>query len=75
MNIPSVNLNEEVKAGDTPPVVDSTDGVKPFSRAEKNPSSWDIRPADEEDCIVATHTDTRRVYEGTIEGFNELLRG
>ena len=73
MEIPSVNLKEEVKAGDAPAVEDS--GVKPFNRAEKNPSSWDIQPAEEEDCIVATHTDTRRVYEGTIEGFNELLRG
>ena len=85
MSTPSINLNEAAKAGDTPPVIDppapptspaeQSGDVKPFTRAEKNPSEWDIQGTEEDGMIVATHTNTRRVFEGSIEEFNALLRG
>ena len=41
---------------------------------ERIPSNWTIRPADE-DNITATHLTTGKLYEGSIQGFNEMLKG
>ena len=47
---------------------------KPFSARESIPSTWHILPTDEDGVISATHTETGRVFEGTIAAFNILLQ-
>lgn len=39
------------------------------------PSTWNIQPHEEADCIYATNNVTGRIFEGAVSVFNKLLRG
>ena len=46
-----------------------------FESYERNPSDWSLMESDDdEDEIIATHTDGR-VFKGTVKQFSKLLRG
>lgn len=64
-------VKAEVKA-EVKPVSAAVD--KPFEVREKNPSDWELA-APEEGFIKARCNATGRVFVGTMEAFNALLRG
>ena len=39
------------------------------------PSTWNIQPHTEADCIHATNNVTGRIFLGALSVFNKLLRG
>lgn len=41
---------------------------------DKTPANWIIL-VDSDDSIMATNTNTRETFKGSIEEFNKLLRG
>ena len=47
--------------------------VAPFVGGELSPCNWNITP--EGTGIVAQNNDTGRIYSGSMEDFNSLLRG
>lgn len=46
--------------------------VELFSLSEMVPSNWCIE--EDGEAFIFTNTNTRRVFEGTMEEFNELMR-
>ena len=48
----------------------------PFDHpSEFVPSTWNIQPHTEADCIHATNNVTGRIFLGALSVFNKLLRG
>jgi len=57
---------------DTSRLVRAVHHVNP---AEAQPANWHLVPVDDSDDIIATNTQTGRVFQGAMADFNALLRG
>lgn len=57
-------------------VVEVIEEHLPFDHpSEFVPSTWNIQPHTEADCIHATNNVTGRIFLGALSVFNKLLRG
>lgn len=71
-----VMINDAPQAAPVEPVEIQGDDIKELLANERTPSDWDISnlSGKQEGLIRARSGQSGRVYVGTMEGFNTLLR-